>query len=52
MLSLLSIIVCAAGAAVLFFMPLPRARLERIFQQGVGAVLFGLGLTGSIISLF
>jgi hypothetical protein len=52
MLSFLSIVVALIGTSVLFFAPVPRARLVRISQQGLGAVLFGAGLSGFIILLF
>lgn len=50
MVVLLALII-AAGAFVLWFMPLPRDRTKRLASQVGGTVLFGIGLVGIVMRL-
>lgn len=43
-----SFLALLGGAALLMFMPLPKDRLKRISSQGLGAVLFAVGLMGVV----
>ncbi|WP_156500516.1 hypothetical protein [Croceicoccus bisphenolivorans] len=47
----LSILVIAAGAFVLWFLPLPKDRTKRMASQAGGTILFGLGLCGLVLQL-
>jgi len=47
-----SVILALAGAGVLVFMPLPKERNKRLFQQAMGTVLFTVGLAGFVAVVF
>lgn len=45
------ILVIAAGAFVLWYLPVPRERTRRLASQAGGTVLFGIGLCGVVLHL-
>lgn len=44
-------LVIAAGAFVLWYLPVPRDRTRRLASQTGGTVLFGIGLCGIVLQL-
>jgi len=48
----ISILAMIVGAALLIFLPMPRDQLARVASQGLGALLFAVGLVGLVFTLF